>query len=127
VTARIQQSLTFRSDAVDLAAVFVCASDVSLVFEQLQGRVERAGGRGVAHPEFLLQRLDDLIAVSWLFTDQPEDDELHLPGLEHLLAPPTPSVVPTTAPPTSPIGRIQLPEVEVPVFSMLSHAHLSNF
>jgi hypothetical protein len=70
---------------VDALALFLDGPDVALVLEQLEGRIDRAGGGRVASDEPLLELLDDLVSVARLVAEQAQNDELDLARLEHLL------------------------------------------
>jgi hypothetical protein len=78
-----EERLTFGRDVIDLLAVGLLDLNVALVFQQLQGRVHRAGRGAVAAGSLFLQRLHHLVPVHRFFLEQAQDDELHLARLEH--------------------------------------------
>src|SRR4029453_201266 len=92
-------------------------ADVPLVFQELQGGIDRPRRRRVVAAHFLLQRLDHLVAVPRLLLEQPKDHELNPPGLEHLVASPGAPRSGAVAPPPGPAE----PGSESPIVTRTAH------
>src|SRR5262245_49457133 len=71
-------------DLVDLlAALLGRGHRVAQVFEHRERRVNRTRAGGVAPAGALLELLDDVVAMTGLFIEQAQDDELEVALLEH--------------------------------------------
>src|SRR4029079_5683032 len=79
-------------DLVDLLPL-VAGNDpgVAEVLEQLQGGVDRPRARRIGTAELLLERLDDLVAVSRLLLEEAEDEVARVALLDHPPAAPAPA------------------------------------
>src|SRR5689334_17107284 len=66
-----------------LAALFRQRPRVTKVLEQRQRRINRPWARRIHSTKSLFDFLDDFVAVSRLFGEQSEDDELEMPLIEH--------------------------------------------
>jgi hypothetical protein len=65
---------------------------VTQLFEQRERRIHRARARRVAATEFLLELLDELVAVARLLVDEAEQHQAQIAGAEH--APATAAATP---------------------------------
>ena len=55
---------------IDAPVSFLCGADKALVFQKLEGGVDRAGARNVPAARAFFQRLDDLVAMLWTITQR---------------------------------------------------------
>ena len=62
-------------DGIELFAAFRCRGDIARFLKIGQRRIDDAGARAVPVRGFLLQELDDFIAVARLFGDERECDQ----------------------------------------------------
>ena len=65
-------------DRVDFAALALLRLHVAQVFEHLERRVEHHRAGGVTAAEAFFQGADELIAMTRLLSQEPQDDELEL-------------------------------------------------
>ena len=96
---RIDESLVlfevgaaFVGDRVELLCAIRLRGDVAGLFEEGQRRIDHAGAWRIPARGFLLQHLDDLVAVARLLRDQGERDQAnvalrqHAAGAAHVVA-----------------------------------------
>src|SRR5262245_14217756 len=130
VAMLVEEGLPLGRDVVDLLALGLHGADVALVLQKLQRRVDGTGRRRVPAAEPLLQRLHDRVAVAGLLLEEAQDDVLHLPRLEDLMAaaavPPTPALRLARRPEARPEPRTTSPTHEV-AKPIMPHQFLTRY
>src|SRR5690242_15482126 len=81
-----QECAAFVGDGVDLLAFARTDRHKATVFQQLQGRVDRAGTRGVSAPGSLLKHLDHFVAVHRALLQQLQQGILQITPAKKALA-----------------------------------------
>ncbi|MBI3790178.1 MAG: hypothetical protein HY275_04795 [Gemmatimonadetes bacterium] len=119
----VEVALALGGEMVDAASLGLDAAHEPLILEELERGIDGAGRRRVPPVQRVLERLEDLVAVTRLFAEETEDDELHFARLEGLRAAPAPRVV-GTGPPVAPHGGLEAGKElgEVPVVA--GHGHI---
>ena len=97
VAVFLEERLAGRRDVVDFLPLALLGTHVPHVLQELERRIDGAGGGRVPAPHPLLEGLHDLVAVAGLLLQQAEDDVLHLASLEHLMSPSPVAVAPVGA------------------------------